>query len=144
MNMNEPQSDCTILTHLDPIIFLDDSPSYSSLLSVAAAANVGDDGDDGGGSVDDDVCVPCIDNGHKTVSAAAINNSVVCILFLIFCSLYVFFFSIGMPNVVVVVARSLQNTIKQVKVKENHGHILLRNIHRLNLRLQISMLGEKK
>lgn len=83
MNMSKPQSDCTILTHLDPIIFLDDSPSYSSLLSVAAAANAGDDG---GGGVDDDVCVPCIDNGHKTVSAAAINNSVVCILFLILCS----------------------------------------------------------
>lgn len=47
-------------------------------------------------------------------------------------------------DVVVVVARSLQNTIKQVKVKENHDHILLKDIHRLNLRLQISVLGEKK
>lgn len=77
------QQHLQFFTHLDPIIFLDDSPSYSSLLSVAVAANVGDDG---GGSVVDDVCVARIDNGHKIVSAAAINNSVVCILFRIFCS----------------------------------------------------------
>lgn len=124
MNINKPQCDCSIFTHLDPIIFLDDSPSYSSLLSVAAAANVGEDGDDGsGGSVDDDVCVARIDNGHKTVSAAAINNSVVCILFRIFRSPYYSrrfsrlllqqSIGIGMRirmslNVVVVAARFLQ------------------------------------
>lgn len=74
-------NNCSFFTHLDPIIFLDDSPSYSSLLSVAVAADVGDDDDDGsGGSVVDDVSVARIDNGHKTVSAAAINRSVACIV----------------------------------------------------------------
>lgn len=35
------------------------------------------------------------------------------------------------------------NTIRQVKVKENHDYILLKDIHHLNLRLQIFVLDEE-